>query len=179
MNEQAASDREITAMAAIAAALGPFRDDEHAIVERILRWACDRYDVTDIDERAGDGRQVGNGGGDAQARADSNEHVADLVDKFAPTSAGERALVVGYWLQVSKQQREFTGYEVNACLKDLGHRVGNITDALASLTARTPSLVIQTRKHGTTRQARKKYKLTGEGVRAVQERLRERMPLPA
>jgi DNA-binding PadR family transcriptional regulator len=39
--------------------------------------------------------------------------------------------------------------------------------------ARKPALVIQTRKGGSSKQARKRYRLTGEGIRAVEKMIAE------
>jgi hypothetical protein len=44
--------------------------------------------------------------------------------------------------------------------------------ALNSLIAKKPQLVIQTRKSGSSQQARKKYKLTNEGLNKVERMLR-------
>ena len=53
-------------------------------------------------------------------------------------------------------------------MKDLGHGVGNITDALTALKEERPALILQLKKSGTSKQARKTYKLTQEGIRRVQ-----------
>jgi hypothetical protein len=83
----------------------------------------------------------------------------------------EKALVVGYWFQVVQGQPDFGGQEVNSTLKNIGHGIANITDAFTTASSRKPSLVMQTQKTGTSRQARKQYKLTVAGVRWVESRL--------
>ena len=45
------------------------------------------------------------------------------------------------------------------------------TDAINQLIKRKPQLRIQTKKEGKTKQARKKYKVTAEGIKAVQKLL--------
>ena len=60
---------------------------------------------------------------------------------------------------------------MNKKLKDLGYRVSNITTAFNGLINRRPQLVIQTKKSGTSKQARKLYRLTTEGQRAVERML--------
>jgi hypothetical protein len=57
--------------------------------------------------------------------------------------------------------------ELNTNLKNLGHGLSNVTDALTSLINRKPSFVLQTAKSGKSRQARKKYKLTRAGLDEV------------
>ena len=89
-----------------------------------------------------------------------------------PSTDRERTLVASYWAQVCENQTSFAAQTLNAQLKDLGHGVGNITEALSALKIERPSLVLQLKKSGTSRQARKTYKLTIEGVRRVQNMLR-------
>jgi hypothetical protein len=53
---------------------------------------------------------------------------------------------------------------LNTELKNLGHAIPNITDALTSNIEKKPQRVIQLQKAGTSRQARKTYKVTHEGL---------------
>jgi hypothetical protein len=92
----------------------------------------------------------------------------DLYSKISPASDPHRALVVAYWFQVMQGEQDLDGFSINKELKHLGHAVGNITTALTSLIERKPQLVIQTRKSGNSKQARKLYRLTDAGIRAVE-----------
>ncbi len=67
---------------------------------------------------------------------------------------------------------DFASAQVNAQLKHLGHRVDNITRAIDALISEKPALVIQVRKSGSTRQARKLYRVTDAGAQEVQRMLR-------
>ena len=78
-----------------------------------------------------------------------------------------KSSAVAYWVQRIKGNGDFDAATINKELKHLGHGVGNITAALGSLIARKPNLVIQTRKGGSSQQARKRYKLTTEGLKYV------------
>jgi hypothetical protein len=60
---------------------------------------------------------------------------------------------------------------LNRELKNLGHEVGNITRALQGNIDEKPALVLQLRKSGGTKQARKIYKLSVAGIKAVEARL--------
>ena len=62
-------------------------------------------------------------------------------------------------------------------LKDLGHRASNITDALSSAMKEKPALIIQVKKSGSARQARKLYKLTDAGVKWVASRAFDKEPV--
>ena len=90
--------------------------------------------------------------------------VADLDD---------RALVVAYWFQELQDEKQpnVSGAQVNKELKHLGHGVRDITKVFSALIATSPQQVIQTRKSGTSRQARKSYKVTKAGIKRVQELL--------
>ena len=68
-------------------------------------------------------------------------------------------------------QDDWDSQNVNTELKHLGHPSTNITRDLDQLMGRTPKLVLQTRKEGSTRQARRRYKLTREGMRIVEKLL--------
>jgi hypothetical protein len=95
----------------------------------------------------------------------------ELFDAARPETGAERALVVGYWLQVLQGNEEWDSFFVNKELKLLGWPASNITRDIDVLMKRTPRWVHQTRKEGTSQQARKNYKLTNEGIRAVQRML--------
>lgn len=82
-----------------------------------------------------------------------------------------KPLVVGYWFQVLQGEQDLDGFQINKELKHLGHGVSNITTALSSLIDRKPQLVIQTRKSGNSKQARKRYRLTDAGIKAVERML--------
>lgn len=93
---------------------------------------------------------------------------AELYDAARPRTDIERALVSGYWLQVCQSAENFDGFNANKELKHLGHEVGNITRAIDHLKDQAPALVIQLRKAGSSRQARKLYKVTSSGIREVE-----------
>jgi len=59
----------------------------------------------------------------------------------------------------------------NASLKDLGHGLSNVTVALDGLKDEKPALILQLKKSGTSKQARKTYKLTVEGAKRVRQML--------
>lgn len=107
-------------------------------------------------------------GGKAQALQQFNEF-AELHAATDPHSHADKALVAGYWIQVSQGADNFSAQEINAELNHLGHKIGNITNALSSLIETKPQLVLQLRKSGKSQQARKTYKLSGEGVKRVED----------
>ncbi len=96
---------------------------------------------------------------------------AELFHAADPKSEKERALIAAYWIQQSEGADQFASQQLNTELKNIGYRVGNITDALSQLIDERPNLVIQVAKSGSTKQARKTYKITDAGFRRVSEML--------
>jgi hypothetical protein len=98
-------------------------------------------------------------------------NIGDFFDAADPQTEAERVLVGGYWVQVVEGADDFESMQVNRHLKNLGHPVSNITRALDSMMSQNPRMVIQTQKSGTSKQARKRYKVTREGIKRVQAML--------
>lgn len=93
--------------------------------------------------------------------------LAECLAAARPKTDPEKALVACAYYQLKNGLEDFDAQSVNKELKNTGHTVANITDALDSTMNHEPKLIIQLRKSGTTRQARKKYKVTGEGFGEV------------
>ena len=110
------------------------------------------------------GHHFGDGAADPAQFAD----LGDLFDAANPQSEVDRVLVVAYWKQAVEGADGFEAFGVSKELKHLGHGVPNITRALGVLINQSPKLVLQVAKGGKTRQARKRYKVTREGIRRVQ-----------
>lgn len=157
-------DLELEAMQKINKVLVELGDEK--AIGRVLQWAASRH-----------GMHIGVEnfhmvGGEATNRGYGNPRestigVAEFFDAANPRTESEKVLVVAYWLQEIQGHADWDSQSVNTELKNLGHGVGNITRALDNLIARRPRLVIQTKKSGTTKQARKKYKVTVEGLKHV------------
>jgi hypothetical protein len=162
---------EIEAMKKLAAALEPLDDAARA---RALQWAVSRYRTGRLPVVINTGAYPDmTGDGDSGAQLSPFETFAHLFEAANPKTESEKALIASYWAQVCENQASFAAQTLNTQLKDLGHRVGNITEALSALKADKPALILQLKKSGTSRQARKTYKLTQEGIRRVKTMLRE------
>lgn len=171
------ADPEIAAMTSVSDAFETLDSDAR---RRVLRWAADKYgvelhvgqppaapDATIADPAA---PEDGNDKSAPRERGQlaAYEHFADLYDAAGPSSSADKALVGAYWAQVVQGQAQFGSQSVNTELKNLGHGLKRINDALASNIAAKPALVLQVRRSGNTAQARKTYKLTNEGIKAVE-----------
>ena len=107
----------------------------------------------------------------AGGSAELPDKIATLFAKANPGTESEKALVAAYWFLKHDGIEEIDSFRLNSELTHLGHRVSNITRALGLMITTKPALVVQTRKEGKTKQARKKYKLTVEGMRRVEHML--------
>jgi len=112
------------------------------------------------------------GSGPIEVSIKEYESVGDIFAKANPKTDAEKVLVVATFLQLKNELQDFVSYDVQKELKHLGHGVTNITSYLGSLESRKPKLIIQTRKEGKSRQAKKKYKVTLEGINVVKELLK-------
>ncbi|HEY0259441.1 MAG TPA: hypothetical protein VGC18_06265 [Lacisediminihabitans sp.] len=164
------ADLEITAMSAITSALLPLEPDQQA---RVLRWAADRFSVRDIKIGAASNPVFDDTAvetpPDATRRAYNS--IDELFESGVAKTNSQKALLAAYWFQVVQGGGTFQSFTLNAALKNMGQGIPNITDALGSAEAQKPALVMQTGKTGKARQARKTYKLTTAGVKAVEAML--------
>jgi hypothetical protein len=166
---------EIEAMSAIDKAVGALELDEQ---KRVLRWAVDKFGGGEVPlggGKLGSPGIAGAGGGQVESNGSPNRsyaRIADLMDAANPDTVVEHVLVASYWFQVVNGDETFTGQAVNGELKDLGHPASNITDSFNSLIKRKPPAVRQVQKSGTSKQARKLYRLTEVGIRTVERMIR-------
>lgn len=151
---------ELAAMKSVAEALSKLDASARA---RVLHWAAGSLGVK-TDEGASANRRQ-----DTSTTSSDFGSFADLYSATSPNTDADRALVAGYWFQFAQGEEDFASQTLNSALKNLGHGVSNITKALETLKAQSPALVMQLRKSGTTQQARKKYKLTAAGKKAVEQ----------
>ncbi|NEY34697.1 hypothetical protein GTU99_21260 [Streptomyces sp. PRKS01-65] len=168
------SDPEIGAMSAIAGAL---HDLEEGAQGRVLRWAAERYGVTLSSPATRNGLKGASepeeevdraSDEETTAEAPKFEHFAELFHAAAPKTDVDRALVAGYWFQAILGNAYFQSAALNKELKNLGHGLKNVTESLKYNQEKKPARVIQLRKMGNSRQGRKQYKLTHEGLVYVQ-----------
>lgn len=161
-------DPEIEAMGQIAKALAPLEQDA---IRRVLKWAIERYQPQPRQSMSMPSASVETPSIVTERTATLPRtflSLPELFDAAGAETGTDRALVVAYWFQVVQGNADWESQGLNSELKHLGHPSTNITRDLDQLIARTPRLVLQVRKQGTTKQARKRYALSREGVRAVE-----------
>jgi hypothetical protein len=161
------ADPEFRAMASVYEALAPLDDESRA---RVLRWVTDRFGYSP--PRRPNPNALGTTDDAVHANGELADE-ADLAETFAraqPTTEMDKVLVAAYWFQ-ERGAKDQESQSLNKELKNLGHGIDNIARAVSNLTETRPALVIQTRKTGSTRQARKRFRVTQEGINRVRRML--------
>lgn len=169
----AAEDDEFSAMQGVYNALKRLDEDAQA---RVINYVAARLGIS----VRGGGSASQNSGAESdgveEAALEEEEKsapkyasLAELHDAAQPKSNAEKALVAGYWLQVCQGSENFDAQSANKELKHLGEGLANITAAIERLKNRKPALALQLKKSGKSQQARKVYKVTIAGLRAVEE----------
>jgi hypothetical protein len=160
-------DKETEAIGKIAGILEELEEDRRG---RVIRYILERFNISGVSKDA----KLAAGGSQLEPQVDTPAEFGDfasLVDATSPGTDAMRALVAGYWLQVCNDSPSFDAQSANTELKHLGHASSNITTALTVLINQKPALVLQLRKSGNTKQARKSYKVTESGIRRVRQML--------
>lgn len=162
-------DPEIDAMSQVAAALSDLEDEAQG---RVLRWAVERYGVALKMGGKRDQSSVAPSDPitdeEIAEKSPTFEHFAELFAAAQPKTNDDKALVTAYWVQVIQGRDTWASRLLSAELKNLGHKVPNITHALTSNMQKKPQRVIQLQKSGNAKQANKVYKVTHEGIVYVQ-----------
>jgi hypothetical protein len=166
-------DTELDALRSVLASLTPL---DSGARERVVGWIIKRLDIkfgSAADEVLAADPSAYRDERQARTRRDESpvdryETMAELFAAINPKTGGQKALVVGYWKQVKDEVFSFDAQSINTELKHMGHHVPNITEAMNELQRHRPQLAVQLKKAGTTRQARKTYKVTTEGIRVVE-----------
>lgn len=169
-NEKVNYLQEIEAMGTIANALDPLPSDS---VQRVLGWAIEAFSEKGSPSATKTGAEAVSMANDGKGEIELEEwrpnDVAELYSAVDPNTDAEKALLATYWLMVEEGETDVDSQSINSLLKHLGYGVGNITRAFSSLINTRPQLVIQTRKTGKTKQARKRYKLTEQGKKEIEK----------
>lgn len=169
------TDLEVEAMGTTSKALGGL---DEAAQARVIRWLAERYGIVlsaTKPRRAGDSNLKDREEDDADDDVDLDgkdgfDHFAELYDASGASTHGDGMLVAAYWVQVLRGQDSFASLELNKLLKDLGHGVTGTSKVMTVLIGKKPAaLILQLKKAGKTKQARKTYKLTDAGRKAVEQ----------
>jgi len=94
-----------------------------------------------------------------------------LVERWTPSTQADWSLLGAYYFQRILSQASITGLQVNKELKQHGRGVSNITDCFTINMNADPARMMQTRKSGKSKQAKKLYLVTTAGIKYVEDRL--------
>lgn len=165
-------DAEFAAMQVLYKALEPLDDDAR---KRVVSYIVARLEITTTGLQGTPTGSRANGEDVEEAALHEEEAMApkygsfaELFDAAQPKSNSEKALTAGYWLQICQGTDSFEGFSANKELKNLGQGLANITNAIDGLRNQKPALALQLKKSGRSQQARKTYKLTVAGIKAME-----------
>jgi len=99
--------------------------------------------------------------------------VEDLFFSSNVRTAASKILLVAAYLHEKHNLNEFSSFDINSRLKKVGYGVQNITSFINTLMDKEPPLLIQTGKMGDTKQAKRKFQVTEEGLRIARNYLTE------
>lgn len=177
-------ESELLAWDAVKQVADVLKGFDHLERRRILRWCSELFeppsDRAVADER-GEGSVASSISTASVSGVSGNAIEAfgspgELLAATAAKTDAERALVVAAHLQRAEARESLSAFEINSQLKHLGYRVRNITEAIGAHQRARPALMIQIRKSGNSKQARKAYSVTAPGFAKVQSLLDESRP---
>lgn len=168
-------DPEVEAMGTVSTV---FADLQEEARRRVILWAADRYSIT-LNAAPSKRAASENGGGEVISNEDQSGDIdhdtARVWDDFAALYHASGAatqpqgmLVAAYWVGVIQKKKDFTSLNLNKLLKNLGHGASDVSKIMGKLCTAKPALILQVRKSGKTKQARKLYRLTQEGENTVE-----------
>ena len=168
---------ELDALRVIAQALHPLDQDSR---RRVLNWASEKFLTSGI--RSAAQPQIVSSSTNIESPTSTTntkppapwslegyDSIGNLYHACTPSSDGEKALVISAWLQKTTESDGIDSYSVNSELKNLGYGIGNITRAFDYLIQAKPALMIQVRKSGTSKQARKSFRVTDAGLKRIRD----------
>ncbi|HEX2092028.1 MAG TPA: hypothetical protein VHG28_06480 [Longimicrobiaceae bacterium] len=118
---------------------------------------------------------VGRGRGRPRRGADEDgadaPDLASLLERWSPTTMSDKALLGAYYLARIRGDDTVTSQAINSELKRNGLAISNITRAIEANMRPDRPLMTQEKKMGSTKQARKQYRITQAGIDAVERKL--------
>ncbi len=92
------------------------------------------------------------------------ETALELFSESNVKKATTRVLMMAAYLQERHNFKEISSYDINFRLKRIGYSVTNISSLINSIMNRVPHLLVQVGADDTTKQSRRKFKVTAEGL---------------
>ena len=89
----------------------------------------------------------------------------DLFFASTAKTITAKILMAAAYLQETKKLKEFGSHDINILMKKIGQDVPNISSSINILLMKKSPLLIQKRRGGTSKQSRRTYEVTEEGLR--------------
>ncbi len=100
------------------------------------------------------------------------ETIDDLFKDVDAKKLSAKILLIAAYLQEKSNLKEITSYDINFRLKRIGFGVQNISSAINGVLKRIPPVMIELVKKDDPVYARKKYKVTPEGIKVAKSFLK-------
>ena len=118
-------------------------------------------------------RTRGRSRSDTPGGGDEAGDLASLLGRWTPTTMSDKALLGAYYLTRAQGEDTVTSQAINSELKRNGLAISNITRAIEANMRPDRPLMVQEKKMGSTKQARKQYRITPAGVETVERKLQQ------
>ncbi len=105
------------------------------------------------------------------AEGEEGPDLASLLSRWSPTTMSDKALLGAYYLTRVRGDDTVTSQAINSELKRNGLAISNITRAIEANMRPDRPLMTQEKKMGSTKQARKQYRITQAGLDLVERKL--------
>lgn len=119
----------------------------------------------------GTGRKRGRPRRAAAEEGEQTPGLGSLLEQWTPGTMAEKALLGAYYISHVRGEGTVTSQAINSELKRNAMPISNITRAIEANMRPDRPLMVQEKKMGNTKQARKQYSITPEGVELVERRL--------
>lgn len=98
--------------------------------------------------------------------------VMDLFANAEVKKVSQKILLMAAFLQERQNFKEISSYDINFRLKRLNQGVQNISSSINGLLNRKPEVMVELERSGSSKQARRKFRVTIEGLRVAAEFLK-------
>ena len=102
------------------------------------------------------------------------KHFDTVLDLFSESRVKKsigKVLLMAAYLQERHHFKEITTYDINFRLKRIRHEVTNISSIINGILKKKPHLLAEIKKEGQGKHARRKFKVTDEGLKVAKSYL--------
>ena len=121
-----------------------------------------------------DGRRRGRPRKQAAEGGNEAPGLDGLLARWNPSTMADKALLGAYYISRVRGEGTVTSQAINSELKRNSMPISNITRAIEANMRPDRPLMVQEKKLGNTKQARKQYSITPEGIELVERKLGNR-----